>query len=240
MCLVSKNRRRRWHPTPVLLPGNSHGWRSLVVCSPWGCEESDTTEWLPFHFSLSCIGEGNGNSLQRSCLENPRTAEQGGLLSMGLHRVRHDWSNLAAAVSKNKEYMNWENPNGCNLNLSLHEASTWIFAMNETERSGSLVSYMSYLHCWTEILPSWGSIILDSFFSSVQFSCSVVSDSLWPRESQHTRPPCPSPTPRVHSDSRPSSQWCHPAISSSVVPLSSCPQSLPASESSNESTLPMR
>jgi len=58
-----------------------------------------------------------------------------------------------------------------------------------------------------------------------------MSDSLWPHESQHTRPPCPSPTPRVHSNSCPSSQWCHPAISSSVVPFSSCPQSLPASES---------
>ena len=67
--------------------------------------------------------------------------------------------------------------------------------------------------------------------SSVQFSRSVVSDSLRPHESQHTRPPCPSPTPRVHSDSRSSSQWCHPAISSSVIPFSSCPQSLPASES---------
>ena len=67
--------------------------------------------------------------------------------------------------------------------------------------------------------------------TSVQFSCSVVSDSLRPHESQHARPPCPSPTPGVHSDSHPSSQWCHPAISSSVVPFSSCPQSLPASES---------
>ena len=66
---------------------------------------------------------------------------------------------------------------------------------------------------------------------SVQFSRSVMSDSLRPHESQHARPPCPSPTPGVHSDLRPSSQWCHPAISSSVVPFSSCPQSLPASES---------
>ena len=64
--------RRQWHPTPVLLPGKSHGWRSLVGCSPWGLEESDTTERLHFHFSLSCIGEGNGNPLQCSCLENPR------------------------------------------------------------------------------------------------------------------------------------------------------------------------
>ena len=68
-------------------------------------------------------------------------------------------------------------------------------------------------------------------FQSVQFSNSVVSDSLGPHESQHARPPCPSPTPRVLSDSHPSSQWCHPAISSSVISFSSCPQSLPASES---------
>ena len=59
-------------PTPVLLPRKSHGWRRLVGCGPWGREESDTTERLHFHFSLSCIGEGNGNPLQCSCLENPR------------------------------------------------------------------------------------------------------------------------------------------------------------------------
>ena len=64
--------RRQWHPTWVLLPGKSHGRRSLVGCSPWGHEESDTTERLHFHFSLSCVGEGNGNPLQCSCLENPR------------------------------------------------------------------------------------------------------------------------------------------------------------------------
>ena len=80
---------------------------------------------------------------------------------------------------------------------------------------------------------SWFSIYSLTFylFSSVQFSHSVVSDSLRPHGSQHARPPCPSPTPGFHSDSRPSSQWCHPAISSSVIPFSSCPQSLPASES---------
>ena len=72
---------------------------------------------------------------------------------------------------------------------------------------------------------------LRSHTSSVQFSRSVVSDSLRSHESQHTRPPCPSPTPGVHSDSHPSSQWWHPAISSSVIPFSSCPQTLPASES---------
>ena len=64
--------RRQWHPTPVLLPGKPHGWRSLIGCSPWGLEELDTTERLHFHFSLSCIGEGNGSPLHCSCLENPR------------------------------------------------------------------------------------------------------------------------------------------------------------------------
>ena len=63
---------REWPPTPVLLPGKSHGQRSLVGCNPWGHEELDTTEQVHFHFSLSCTGEGNGNPLQCSCLENPR------------------------------------------------------------------------------------------------------------------------------------------------------------------------
>ena len=70
-----------------------------------------------------------------------------------------------------------------------------------------------------------------TFFSSVQFCCSVVSDSLRPHEPQHTRPPCPSPTPKVHPNPCPLSQWCHTTISSSVVPLSSCPRSFPASGS---------
>ena len=65
-------RKRQWQRTPVLLPGKSHGWRSLVGCSAWHLKELDTTEQLHFHFSLSCIGEGNGNPLQCSCLENPR------------------------------------------------------------------------------------------------------------------------------------------------------------------------
>ena len=76
----------------------------------------------------------------------------------------------------------------------------------------------------------WNKIIRH-LISSVQFNCSVVSDSLRPHESQHARPPCASTTPGVHADSPPSSQWCHPAVSSSVIPFSSWPQSLPASES---------
>ena len=135
--------RRWWLPTLVLLPGKSHGQRSLVACSPWGCEESDTTERLHFHFSVSCIGEGNGNPLQCSCLENSRD--------------RGAW---------------WAT----------------VYGVTQSRTRLKLLSSSS-------------------------------------------RPPCPSPTPRVHSNSCPSNQWCHQAISSSVVYFSSCPQSLPASKS---------
>ena len=83
--------RRRWHPTPVLLPGKSHGWRSLVGCGPCGCEELDTTEQLHFHFSLSCTGEGNGNPLQCSCLENPR---DGGAWRAAVYGVAHSRTQL--------------------------------------------------------------------------------------------------------------------------------------------------
>ena len=78
-----QNRQLVWQPTPVLFPGKSHGQRSLVGYSPWGGEESDMIDRLHYHFSLSCIGEGNGNPFQCSCLENPRTAESGGLPSTG-------------------------------------------------------------------------------------------------------------------------------------------------------------
>ena len=82
--------KRRWHPTPVLLPGKSHGQRSLVGCSPWGHEKSDATERLPFHFSLSCIGEGNATHSSVLAWRIPGMGEPGGLPSMGSHRVGHD------------------------------------------------------------------------------------------------------------------------------------------------------
>ena len=94
------HRKRRWHPTPVLLPGKSHGWRSLVGCSPWGRKESDSTERLHFHFSLSRIGEGNGNPLQCSCLENPRDRGAWWAAVYGVPQSRtHNWSDLAAAAA---------------------------------------------------------------------------------------------------------------------------------------------
>ena len=85
------SRRMQWHPTPVLLPGKSHGWRSLVGGSPWGHWGSDTIERLHFHFSISCTGEGNGNPLQCSCLENPR---DGGAWWAAVSGVTQSWTRL--------------------------------------------------------------------------------------------------------------------------------------------------
>ena len=113
----------------------------------------------------------------------------------------------------------------------------WGILEQKTFWSIHWIRYESLLFSWSFSKYLWGKN--DSFhfvgllrgFSSVQFSRSVVSDSLRPHELQHARPPCPSPTPGVHPDSSASSWWCHPAISSSVIPFSSFPQSLPASES---------
>ena len=103
----------------------------------------------------------------------------------------------------------------------------------KTQSSGSWWLWHNILGkiTFSKIIVDWETASSNTGFSSVQFSRSVVSDSLWPHESQHARPPCPSPTPGVHSNSHLSSGWCHPAISSSLIPFSSCPQSLPASES---------
>ena len=92
--------RRQWQPTPVLLPGESHGWRSLVGCSPWGRKESDMTEHLHFHFSLSCIGEGNGNPLQCSCLENPRDGGAQWTAIYGVTQSRTRLKRLSSSRSK--------------------------------------------------------------------------------------------------------------------------------------------
>ena len=98
-------RRRQWHPTPVLLPGKSHGWGSLVGCRLWGRTELDTTERLHFHFSLSCIGEGNGNPLQCSCLENPRDrgAWWAAVYGVAQSRTRLRW--LSSSSSSNSIYL---------------------------------------------------------------------------------------------------------------------------------------
>ena len=115
-------RRRQWHPTPVLLPGKSHGWRSLVGCSPWGLQESDTTERLHVHFSLSCIGEGNGNLLQCSCLENPR---DGGAWWAAVYGVTQSQTRLKR-LSSSSNYMSLKLRSICvhKLNVEKRESST--------------------------------------------------------------------------------------------------------------------
>ena len=105
------NRRRLWHSTPVLLPGKSHGWRRLVGCSPWGRQESDTTERLHFHFSLSCFGEGNGNPLQFSCLENPR--DRGAC-----------WA-AVSGVTQSRTWLKWLSSSSSRATEQLHVAKEW-------------------------------------------------------------------------------------------------------------------
>ena len=111
ICMIMRQR-RQWHPTPVLLPGESHRWRSLEDCSPWGHEESewdheesDMTEWLHFHFSLSCIGEGNGNPLQCSCLENPRDGGAWWAAVYGVAQGRTQLKQLSSSSSSSSMIM---------------------------------------------------------------------------------------------------------------------------------------
>ena len=100
MCIYWKYCGELWQPTPVPLPGKSHGWRSLVSCSPWGHKESDMTERLHFHFSLSCIGEGNGNPLQCSSLENPRDggAWWAAIYGVAQSRTRLKWLSSSSSM----------------------------------------------------------------------------------------------------------------------------------------------
>ena len=116
----------------------------------------------------------------------------------------------------------------------MKEPESWLFAKINKISCVVVVQLLSHVWlCDSMNFSLTGFPVLYCFpsFSSVHFRCSVISNTLWPHESQHARPPCPSQTPRVYSNSCPSSRWCHPAISSSVIPFSSWPQSLPASGS---------
>ena len=135
------------------------------------------------------------------------TEKPGGLQSIRSQRVRHNWSDL--------EQIKW-----INRQLKLMVLSFFL-----------IKHHLGWFSFTKTMLVISNHNLIWYFISSVQFSHSVMSDSLLPHESQHARPPCPSPAPRVYSNPCPSSRWCHPAISSSVVPFSSCPQSLPASGS---------
>ena len=119
--LQSSGRRRQWHPTPVLLPGKSHGWRSLVGCRLWGRTESDTTERLHFHFSLSCIGKGNGNPLQCSCLENPRNGGAWWAAIYGVAQSRTRLKRLSNSSSSSSLQVVGISVHGINLSTSMVE-----------------------------------------------------------------------------------------------------------------------
>ena len=130
----SNFRRRQWHPTPVLLPGESQGWGSLVGCGPWGRWESDTTERLRFQFLLSCIGEGNGNPLQCSCLENPRDGGAWRAAVCGVAQSRTRLKRLCSSSSIATLFITastWEQPR-----CPSHQASLSLSAAVHGVRSG--------------------------------------------------------------------------------------------------------
>ena len=147
--------------TPVLLPGKSHGRRSLVGCSPWGHEELDTTRRLHFHFSLSCIREGNGNPLQCSCLENPRDGGAWWAAAYGVAQSRANWSDLAPAAA-------------CPLSRWCHPTI-----------SSSVAHFASHLQSF----PASGSFQMSQFFASGGQSIGVLaSASALPMNIQYWSP----------------------------------------------------
>ena len=157
-------RRRQWQPTPVLLPGKSHGWRILVGCSPWSREESDRTEWLHFHFSLSCIGEGNGNPLQYSCLENPRDGGAWWAAVYGVAQSRTWLKRLSSSSSSTyrrgtKLYNLLETNTDLDLWAPpLHETELWSqgweHSGNTTSRELGFCLYCSFCVCTSDSAPA--------------------------------------------------------------------------------------
>ena len=139
---IPYKRRRQWHPTPVLLPGKSHGWRSLEGCSPWGRWGSDMTERLHFHFSLSCIGEGNGNPLQCSCLKNPR---DGGAWWATVYGVTQSWTWLKWLSSSSSSSIPYKNHKMVCVHLSPSKCCTLVFKHLTSECV--INSMMHYCQC---------------------------------------------------------------------------------------------
>ena len=132
--------RRQWQLTPVLLSGRSHGQRSLVGCSPWGLEESDTTERLHFHLSLPLIGEGNGTPLQCSCLENPR---DGGAWWAAVYGVAHSRTRLKRLSSSSSTVVKF-----------IETENTVVVAKGWEKRNGKLV-FSGYWRTWKSSGGGW-------------------------------------------------------------------------------------
>ena len=158
--LASWKRRRRWHPTTVLLPGKPHGWRNLVGYSPWGRKESDMTEWLHFHFPALEKEMATHSSVLAWRI--PGTGKPAGLPSMGLHRVGHDWSELAAAASGRKVITNLDSilksrditlPTKFHLvkvmvfSVVIYGCESWTIKKAEHQRI-----YVFELWCWRRLL----------------------------------------------------------------------------------------
>ena len=115
---------RQWQPTPLLLLGKSHGQRSLVGFSPWGRKGSDTTEWFHFYFSLSCIGEGNGNPLQCSCLENPRDGRAWWAAVYGVAQSWTELTQLSSSSNVNPYYILLEKETRLQFHFLVHVPSS--------------------------------------------------------------------------------------------------------------------
>ena len=145
--LVEMLRRRQWHATPVLLPGKSHGRRSLVGCSPWGHKESDMTEQLHFHFSLSHFGQGNGNPLQCPCLENPR---DGGTLWAAVYGVSQSRTRLKWLSSSSRPKINLLYPNGYPINPAPFILKTIFSHYREVITSSEIMN----VYFWTLSSPA--------------------------------------------------------------------------------------
>ena len=155
--------RRQWHPTPVLLPGKSRGQRSLVGCSPWGPEEWDTTEWRHFHFSLSCIGEGNGNPLQCSCLENSRDGGAWWTAIYGVAQSRTWMKRLSSSSSSTQVFF-----------------VTWLFSLYFYYEAMyyCCLSMDEWSHCGCSdiLIPASGiPEQLQWVCSSISFVCTMIS-----------------------------------------------------------------
>ena len=162
--------RRQWQPTPVLLPGKSHGWRRLVGCSPWGRKELDTTERLHFHFSLSCIGEGNGNPLQCSCLENPR---DGGDLWAAVYGVAQSQTRLKRLSSSRslEGYSPWNRKESDPTEwLSTHTQYSIVYMYYIVFIYSSVDRHLGYFHVLAIVNSAATNNIFNVYFWIMVFS----------------------------------------------------------------------
>ena len=180
------SRRRQWHPTPVLLPGKSHGWRSLVGCSLWGHSESDMTDWLHFHSSLSCIGEGNGNPLQCSCLENPR---DGGAWWAAIYGVAQSRTRLKRLSSSSERFWPSSRPHskvwpfqGTNASLWSQSSDFFLLIPSAFKIWLKMARHLSFL--WSD---SWILICHPVLFASLSLFSLESLTCPWPDANSSTQ-----------------------------------------------------